>query len=67
MKTLTLTEIKETIDLWIMDTTFDIQQDWNDEAELMKIQLQSLIAVKGHLDFIEKSGNQIFSSVISLK
>jgi hypothetical protein len=35
MKTqnLTLEQIKNEIEIWITDTNFDLQQDWNEEKE----------------------------------
>lgn len=66
MKTdLTFTEIQETIETWINDTNFDLQQDWNEEKEKMFIQLQCLLTIKSNLDNIENLGGQIFSSSIN--
>lgn len=66
MKTdLTFTEIQETIETWIIDTNFDLQQDWNEEKEKMFIQLQCLLTIKSNLDNIENLGGQIFSSSIN--
>jgi len=63
-KDLTFTEIQETIETWIIDTNFDLQQDWNEEKEKMFIQLQCLLTIKSNLDNIENLGGQIFSSSI---
>jgi hypothetical protein len=65
MKTdLTFTEIQETIETWIIDTNFDLQQDWNEEKQNMLIQLQCLLTIKSNLQSIENLGGQIFSSSI---
>ena len=63
-KDLTFTEIQETIETWIIDTNFDLEQDWNEEKEKMFIQLQCLLTIKSNLDNIENLGGQIFSSSI---
>ena len=63
-KDLTFTEIQETIETWIIDTNFDLQQDWNEEKEKMFIQLQCLLTIKSNLDNIQNLGGQIFSSSI---
>jgi hypothetical protein len=63
-KDLTFTEIQKTIETWIIDTNFDLQQDWNEEKEKMFIQLQCLLTIKSNLDNIENLGGQIFSSSI---
>lgn len=66
MKTndLTFTEIQETINTWITDVNFDLQQDWNDDKENMFMQLQCLLNIKSNLDIINAFGGQIFSSSI---
>ena len=61
---LTLTETIEQIDIWISDVQFDLQQDWNEEKELMSIQLQQLLIAKSNLECILKTGGQILSSSI---
>jgi len=65
MKDLTLTETVEQIDIWIENIQFDLIQDWNEEKELMMIQLQQLIIAKANLELILKTGGQILSSSIS--
>ena len=66
MKTndLTFTEIQETINTWIDDVNFDLQQDWNDDKENMFIQLQCLLSIKRNLEDINALDGQIFSSSI---
>lgn len=61
---ITLTEITKQLDGWIMETTWDLQQDWNEEKELMSIQLQNLLIAKANLEMILKTGGQILSSAI---
>jgi hypothetical protein len=64
---LTFERIKNEIDKWIIDTNFDLQQDWNEDKEKMFIQLQSLLSIKSNLENIEKLGGQIFQSTIKIK
>jgi len=64
MENLTLTQITKQLDIFIADTQFDIQQDWNEEKELMFMQLQNLLIAKANLELILKTGNQIFKSTI---
>ena len=64
---LTFERIKNEIDKWIIDTNFDLQQDWNEDKEKMFIQLQSLLCIKSNLENIEKLGGQIFQSTIKIK
>ena len=54
MKTqnLTLEQIKNEIEIWITDTNFDLQQDWNEEKEKMFLQLQSLLSIKSNIENI---------------
>jgi hypothetical protein len=63
-KDLTFTEVQQTIEKWIIDTNFDLQQDWNDDKQNMLIQLQCLLTIKSNLQSIENLGGQIFSSSI---
>ena len=63
-KELTFTEIQETLEHWIMETNFDLQQDWNEEKEKMQMQLQCLLVAKFSLDNIKNLGGQFFSSSI---
>jgi hypothetical protein len=65
MKNLTLTQITEQLDEFIANTQSDIQANWNEEKELMLIQLQNLLIAKANLELILKTGNQIFKSSIS--
>jgi hypothetical protein len=69
MKTqnLTLEQIKNEIEIWITDTNFDLQQDWNEEKEKMFLQLQSLLSIKSNIENIENLGGQIFRSTITRK
>lgn len=60
----TLTETIKNLNNWIEETQFDLHQDWNEEKELMQIQLQQLLIAKANLECILKSGNQIFLSSI---
>ena len=61
---ITLTKTIEQLNEWIISTTFDLQQDWNEEKELMSIQLQNLLIAKANLEMILKTGGQILSSAI---
>ena len=63
-KDLTFTEVQQTIEKWIIDTNFDLQQDWNDDKQNMLIQLQCLLTIKSNLQSIENLAGQIFSSSI---
>jgi hypothetical protein len=65
MKHLTLTEIIEELNECILNTQSDLTKDWNEEKELMSIQLQSLLIAKANLELIMQTGNQIFKSSIS--
>lgn len=65
MKNLTLTQIIEELDIFILDTQSDLTKDWNEEKELMSIQLQNLLIAKANLELIMQTGNQIFKSSIS--
>ncbi len=65
MENLTLTQTIEKIDIWIEDVQHDLTQDWNEEKELMMVQLQQLIIAKSNLELILKTGGQILSSSIS--
>ena len=64
MENLTLTQMIEKLEIWIEDVQFDLTQDWNEEKELMMVQLQQLIIAKSNLELILKTGNQIFCSSI---
>ena len=64
MKNLTLTETIQQIDTWIEDVQFDLTQDWNDDKELISVQLQQLMVAKSNLELILKTGGQIFDSSI---
>jgi ATP-dependent protease HslVU (ClpYQ) peptidase subunit len=64
MKNLTLTETIQQIDTWIEDVQFDLTQDWNDDKELMSVQLQQLMVAKSNLELILKTGGQILDSSI---
>jgi ATP-dependent protease HslVU (ClpYQ) peptidase subunit len=64
-QTITFTDIIEQLDENILNVQFDLQQDWNEEKELMFIQLQQLIIAKANLELILQTGGQIFSSSIS--
>jgi hypothetical protein len=66
MEDLTLTQTIEQLSIWIEDVQFDCRQDWNEEKELMMIQLQQLIIAKSNLELILKTGGQILSSSISI-
>ena len=65
MENLTLTQMIEKLEIWIEDVQFDLTQDWNEEKELMMVQLQQLIIAKSNLELILKTGGQILSSSIS--
>ena len=64
MKNLTLTETIQQVDTWIEDVQFDLTQDWNDDKELMSVQLQQLMIAKSNLELILKTGGQILDSSI---
>ena len=64
MENLTLTQIIEKLEIWIEDVQFDLTEDWNEEKELMLVQLQQLIIAKSNLELILKTGNQILRSSI---
>lgn len=66
MENLTLTQTIEQLSIWIEDVQHDITQDWNEEKELMMVQLQQLIIAKSNLELILKTGNQIFCSSIPI-
>ena len=58
-------QIQNQLDEWILEVTYDLKQDWNDDKENMKIQLQLLLNAKANLGLISQMGGQIFSSSIS--
>lgn len=64
MENLTLTQTIQQLSIWIEDVQHDITQDWNEEKELMMVQLQQLIIAKSNLELILKTGGQILSSSI---
>ena len=65
MKTIKFTDIIEQLNENILEVQSDIQKDWNEEKELMSIQLQQLLIAKSNLELILQTGGQIFSSSIS--
>ena len=64
-ETIKFTDIIEQLNESILNIQFDLQQDWNEEKELMFIQLQQLIIANANLELILQTGGQIFSSSIS--
>ena len=64
-QTIKFTDIIEQLNESILNIQFDLQQDWNEEKELMFIQLQQLIIAKANLELILQTGGQIFRSSIS--
>jgi len=64
MQNLTLTQTIEQLSIWIEDVQFDLTQDWNEEKELMMVQLQQLIIAKSNLELILKTGGQILISSV---
>ena len=64
-ETIKFTDIIEQLNESILNIQFDLQQDWNEEKELMFIQLQQLLIAKANLELILQTGGQIFSSSIS--
>jgi ATP-dependent protease HslVU (ClpYQ) peptidase subunit len=64
MENLTLTQMIEKLEIWIEDVQHDCTKDWNEEKELMMVQLQQLIIAKSNLELILKTGGQILSSSI---
>jgi len=65
MEDLTLTQTIKQLEIWIENVQFDLTEDWNEEKQLMMIQLQQLIIAKSNLELILKTGGQILSSSIS--
>ena len=65
MENTTLTQTIQNIERWIEEVQFDLTQDWNEEKDLMMIQLQQLIIAKSNLEMILKTGGQILDSAIS--
>jgi len=65
MKDLTLTQTIKQLEIWIENVQFDCTEDWNEEKELMMVQLQQLIIAKSNLELILQTGGQILSSSIS--
>lgn len=65
MKTIKFTDIIEQLNENILEVQSDLQKDWNEEKELMSIQLQQLLIAKSNLELILQTGGQIFSSSIS--
>jgi hypothetical protein len=65
VENLTLTQTIEQLSIWIEDVQFDLTQDWNEEKELMMVQLQQLIIAKSNLELILKTGGQILSSSVN--
>jgi ATP-dependent protease HslVU (ClpYQ) peptidase subunit len=64
-ETIKFTDIIDQLGEDILNVQFDLQQDWNEEKELMFIQLQQLIIAKANLELILQTGGNIFSSSIS--
>ena len=64
MENLTLTQTIEQLSIWIENVQHDITEDWNEEKELMMVQLQQLIIAKSNLELILKTGGQILRSSI---
>ena len=64
-KTIKFTDIIDQLNEDILNVQFDLQQDWNDDKQLMLVQLQQLITAKGNLELILQTGGQIFNSSIS--
>ena len=62
MKTIKFTDIIEQLNENILEVQSDLQKDWNEEKELMSIQLQQLLIAKSNLELILQTGGQIFSS-----
>jgi len=65
MENFTLTQTIKQLEIWIEEVQFDLTQDWNEEKELMMVQLQQLIIAKSNLELILKTGGQILRSSIS--
>lgn len=65
MQNLTLTETIKYLEESISNIQYDLRQDWNEEKEIMTIQLQSMIIAKANLEFIMQTGGQIFESSIT--
>mgnify|MGYP003131776987 CR=1 FL=1 len=62
---LTLTQIKEQLDVWIDNVNFDLTQEWCEDKSTMFIQLQNLLTIKSNIENIQNTGGQIFQSSIS--
>lgn len=65
MENPTLTQTIENINRWIQEVQFDLTQDWNEDKELMTMQLQQLMVAKANLELILNTGGQILDSAIS--
>ena len=64
-ETIKFTYIIEQLNESILNVQFDLQKDWNQEKQLMYIQLQQLLIAKANLELILQTGGQIFMSSIS--
>jgi ATP-dependent protease HslVU (ClpYQ) peptidase subunit len=64
-ETIKFTDIIEQLNESILNVQFDLQKDWNQEKQLMYIQLQQLLIAKANLELILQTGGQIFMSSIS--
>ena len=64
-QTITFTDIIEQLSENILNVQFDLQQDWNEDKELMSIQLKQLLIAKSNLELILQSKGQIFRSSIN--
>jgi len=65
MENPTLTQTIENINRWIQEVQFDLTQDWNEDKELMTMQLQQLMVAKANLELILNTGGQILDSAIT--
>jgi hypothetical protein len=59
----TLTEIIETLKEWIIDTDFDLQQDWNDQKALTASHFKMLLTAKANLEMIQQTPKKNESSI----
>lgn len=49
------------------DALFDMKQDWNEDKDLMSLQIQALTTAIGSLEFItSKPDSQFFQSITSI-
>jgi len=58
-------EIIEKLNEFILNMTYDLQQDWCGDKEKRQIQLQLLATAKCNLELVKELGGEAFQSSIS--